>query len=711
MNDRDIVIEASGAGRIQTDKTWQVRFKVRVVESPAGAMMPEQAIARAYEGRGMLGSIARLERRELDRDGLIAFGRTLATLLLPDQPGSVDVYDLFIRSLDLVGPDAGLRLRLRLPPLLAALPWEYLYVERAGAPDSIDGFLALDPCIAIVRDEVQPTPGTLAPLEGDIRVVAAFASPDDLPPLNVEREASDLTQTLANQPGITLDLLMDATRDELLQHIAGASVFHFAGHGEFRREPGDAPGTYTGTGALALHDQRIDAEQLAVNLGAGGVQLAVLGGCHTGRRDDISVWSGIAPTLVRSRAQIPAVVANQFSISDRSAIAFSKHFYRALVGGRSIEEAVAVGRIAIYNENKHGRDWGVPVLYLRQGDGRLFAGATDPAIRDQARADAEVIANLRVREVAQGGYVTGAEIGKMRSGKALVTAVIDTVRGTAIGARIGGMGGGEVKVDENVDVVGPGGALVGAQIGNLGSAPGAPQTPSGDQPAARVTTIQQTTGAVGPGGTVVGSVEGGGAPLTIGGVHHHGAKVEGDNIIVGDIKDSSGVAIGRGARAEVRTVNTGGGDYAKGNIDKRQGIFVDKSGSLSAGKVTISDQMNISNVSGSILNIRSSLSDASQTISASPHGDAATKAELQALIAQLSAALQQAPLEKAADAEAVAETAKAAIDQATKAQPNRTLVQINANGLKQAAQNLAAVLPAVLPVAEKIAELVMRMTR
>lgn len=705
MNYHDMVIEASGAERIQTEKTWQVRFKVRVVESPAGAMTPEQAIARAYEGRGMLGSIARLERRELDRDGLIAFGRTLATLLLPDQPGSVNVYDLFIRSLDLAGPDAGLRLRLRLPPLLAALPWEYLYVERAGAPDSIDGFLALDPRIAIVRDEVQPTPGTLAPLEGDIKVVAAFASPEDLPLLNLEQEAGDLKQALAGQPGVTLDLLMDATRDELLQHIAGAGVFHFGGHGEYRRAPGDAPGTYTGMGALALHDQRMDAEQLAVNLGAGGVRLAVLSGCHTGRRDDISVWSGIAPALVRSRAQIPAVVANQFSISDRSAIAFSKHFYRALAGGRSIEEAVAVGRIAIYNENQHGRDWGVPVLYLRQGDGRLFAGATDPATRDQARADAEVIANLRVREVAQGGYVSGAEIGKMRSGKALVTAVIDTVHGAVIGARIGEMGGGEVKVDENVDVVGPGGTLVGAQIGNLGNAP---QTPPGDQPAARTTNIRQTTGAVGPGGTVIGSVEGG--------VHHHSKKVEGDHITTGDISGSSGVAIGRGARAEVRTVNTGGGDYAEGNIDKRQGIFGGEFhgpaiGALSAGKVAIGDQMNISNVSGSILNIKSSLSSVSQTIGASPRGDAATKAELQALIAQLSAVLQQAPPEKAADAEAVAETAKAAIDLATKAQPNRTLVQINADGLKQAAQNLAAVLPAVLPIAERIAELVMQMIR
>src|SRR6185436_12511454 len=48
----------------------------------------------------------------------------------------------------------------------------------------------------------------------------------------------------------------------------------------------------------------------------------------------------------------------------------------------------------------------------------------------------------------------------------------------------------------------------------------------------------------------------------------------GDNIRVGDITSSSGVAIGRGAHSSVRTVNTGGGDYAGRDIDKRTGTFV-----------------------------------------------------------------------------------------------------------------------------------------
>jgi hypothetical protein len=170
----------------------------------------------------------------------------------------------------------------------------------------------------------------------------------------------------------------------------------------------------------------------------------------------------------------------------------------------------------------------------------------------------------------------------------------------------------------------------------------------------------------------------------------------GDQIRTGDIS-GSGIAIGRVERAE-RNINTGGGDYAEGNIDKRKGNFVS------------GDQFNMSgNFSGAILNIKSTLSNVSQSIGAAAHGDDATKAELQALIAQLSAALEQVPAEQTADAEAVAETAKAAVEQATKEQPNQTLVKISAEGLKQAAQNLAAVLPAVLPLATRIAEAVQRM--
>jgi hypothetical protein len=172
---------------------------------------------------------------------------------------------------------------------------------------------------------------------------------------------------------------------------------------------------------------------------------------------------------------------------------------------------------------------------------------------------------------------------------------------------------------------------------------------------------------------------------------------QGDQITTGDIS-GSGIAIGRGARSTVRTVNTGGGDYAEGHIDKRKGTFV------SGDQFTMSG-----NVSGAMLNMKATLTNVSQSIGAAPQGDAAPKAQIQALIAQLSAELQKVPAEKVSEAEAVVETAKTAVEQATKAQPNKTMVQISVEGLQQAAQNLTAVLPTVLPLAERIAEVLQRM--
>ncbi|NCC34011.1 MAG: caspase family protein [Chloroflexia bacterium] len=192
------------------------------------------------------------------------------------------------------------------------------------------------------------------------------------------------------------------------------------------------------------------------------------------------------------------------------------------------------------------------------------------------------------------------------------------------------------------------------------------------------------------GNVTIGDVAGGNITKT--------EMTQGDRITTGDIS-GSGIAIGRGAQSSVRKIDTGGGDYAEGPLDKRTGTFV------SGDQFTMSGDF-----SGAMLNIKSTLTNVAQRIGAAPHGDAATKAQLQQLLAHLSATLQQVPPAHTGEAEAVAETAKTAVEQATKAQPNQTLVQISAEGLKQAAQNLAAVLPTVLPLATQIAEAVRRMS-
>jgi hypothetical protein len=463
----DFVVEAMDVQIEKKDKQRIGRFKVRVLDSPTRAMTVEQATPVEYDDKELQSALAQLDRRALDREGLVSLGRTLALLLFPpgqDKLGP-NVRDILAENLNTLGLDRGLRLRLRLPRSLAALPWEYVYVDRAGGGNGLDGFLALDPRIAIVRHETEALAAAGAPLAGDIKVVVALASAEGFAQLDLSQEQSDLEQAFEGNPALKPVFLPDATLSEILSNVDGAGVFHFAGHGTFEKQMGTTPGTFSGTGEIALDDRLVPAEQLEINLRGRGIRLAVLGGCETGRRDGFYTWSGIAPALVKG--EIPAVVANQFSITDKCAIAFSQHFYLALVGGLPIERAVSDGRIAAYNADKEGRDWGVPVLYLRSAKGELFAGAADPTVRQKAREAAEANVNIRVKEVAAGGEVLGAKVREMLGGK-LVTdiSVSGTVYGKVVGAIIDKLSGGNVKVNMNVGTVT--GSVIGIRLDELG---------------------------------------------------------------------------------------------------------------------------------------------------------------------------------------------------------------------------------------------------
>lgn len=468
----DMIIEASEYKQaLNAEKRWQSQFRVRTSQSPAGRMKPEESVDVTFDLIDLRDSLRELEMRNLNHQGLVALGRTLAMLLLPPTTKKKEIgtslRDLFRSSLIAIGKDDRLRLRLQLPSELSALPWEYIYVDKAGGGEGMDGFLALDPRIAIIRDEALTIPAHLPLITGDIKIIAALASNINLPPLNLAKEKTNLENALAGQAGVQLKFLKQATLDELQSALVNASVFHFAGHGVFVREMGEKPGTYTGTGGVAFEDQFVEAEQLGINLHHHGVRLAVLGGCETSRRDmGGSVWSGVGQALVK--AEIPAVVANQYSIQDKCAIAFSKRFYLALTGGLSIEAATSEGRIAAYNADIESRDWGVPVLYLRAADGQLFEGASDTKVRAVARAETEADISVHTKNVLAGGEVIGAEIADMLEGKLTArVAVSGTVSGNVTGMIIEGSGlrGMILNAEVNVQDVLDGGKVIGATIG------------------------------------------------------------------------------------------------------------------------------------------------------------------------------------------------------------------------------------------------------
>ncbi len=57
----------------------------------------------------------------------------------------------------------------------------------------------LDPRVVIIRHEVLPSPAPLPAATGPIKVVAALASGDNLPLLDLETEKSDLQEAFGEQ--------------------------------------------------------------------------------------------------------------------------------------------------------------------------------------------------------------------------------------------------------------------------------------------------------------------------------------------------------------------------------------------------------------------------------------------------------------------------------------------------------------------------------
>lgn len=362
-------------------------FRARVLSSSAGAMRSDET-QRTHIPAQLHQQLDALEHERLDAAGLQALGTDLGKLLFAAEPGK-----LLQSSLDKLAKDEGLRIRLRFDAQeLGRLPWEYAYLPPPGNREEsagIAGFLALDPRVSIVRQEVvaDTTFRISATASGEIRIAALLASPTEpgVDALDLTEEANILNSALEDLAEFDTDILQPGTVAQLEQALEKKpQVFHFAGHGDYRpRAGGDGS---EGILLLTAEDgggERFSIDKLGQNLRSRNVRLVVLAACKTAQRDAGNPWSAMAPALIRHG--IPAVVGMQYEIRDDNAIAFARAFYRTLARGRSIDESVTNGRLAILNRSAaDGRDWGVPALYLQGNESVLFPPPPGPYRRNTA---------------------------------------------------------------------------------------------------------------------------------------------------------------------------------------------------------------------------------------------------------------------------------------------------------------------------------------
>lgn len=148
------------------------------------------------------------------------------------------------------------------------------------------------------------------------------------------------------------------------------------------------------------------------------------------------------------------------------------------------------------------------------------------------------------------------------------------------------------------------------------------------------------------------------------------------------------------------------------DTDNSQNISITGSSKVSVGniehRVVGGDSIDMSgDFRGANVNVKSKLTNASQLVGALPNVNQSFKEQLQELLRHLDTELQQVPVEMANEADAVASLANDLVGKASEAKPNPMMIKITGEGLKQAAQSIAAIVPTALEIATKIATLVM----
>ena len=391
----------------------------------------------------------------------LVFGKLLADLLLPDEVRQV----MLDRLTQAQAQRKGLRLRLGLSGDLQRLPWEFMAVNRAGGEMTPQDFLAIDPHLSIVRQPASTLPVwdiETNPLD-KIRALVALASPDDQPPLDVERERTQLEKLFSGQSRVEARFVPHASPASLLDGTESIHLFHFAGHGIFTPVPiSTQPGKMEGHGELLLESEagytaRMDASELGIMLRSRHVRVALLGACHSAERDDLNQWSGIAEALLR--AGLGAVVGMQFAVKDTSAIAFAEKFYATLLAGMTIDEAVNAGRVTLASVQQDVRGLGTPVLYLRDTNGVVFPEMAALPAQD---AEQRGIAQTSQREYEK---TRGIAIGKIDLRRSQGAILNNTGAVTQHFGNIINTGGGKyVKEDRSTRIDTGGGTYIAGSV-------------------------------------------------------------------------------------------------------------------------------------------------------------------------------------------------------------------------------------------------------
>jgi hypothetical protein len=267
---------------------------------------------------------------------------------------------------------APLRLRLLLhPPAVAALPWESLYDRRRQQA------IGADPALALVRvaNRVGYV-GRARPLEARLPLKILVAAVDDPGGIDSRAEVDRIEESLAGLIPHKIQLVRLAGRFDIHTlrrhlHDKDPDVLHLITHGD-----PDGLLLWSAEGEPEL----VSGSQFQAMLRQiSSLKLVFLNACLAGQPDGRRPFADVAGRLLQTG--LPAVIAMQFEIADRSAASFAGFLYEALVSGDcpgAVDRAVNIARSNLYISAPHRLDYITPVLWLNTEDGIIFQLAAQP---------------------------------------------------------------------------------------------------------------------------------------------------------------------------------------------------------------------------------------------------------------------------------------------------------------------------------------------
>ncbi len=332
------------------------RTLLRVIDSPGGQAQGQ--VTGHLPDLEMMDTLTQLREHpgRVTVNQIKQFGRGLFQVLFTDQ----DIYGCYQRSLHLkTGESLRIMLRLNDVPELSELPWEYLY------DDDVDSFVALSTRTPLVRYIEVPTMKPSIRVETPLRILLVISNPTDYPSLDVQaeqRRVAESLKELTQQSLVEIMYLDTATLKQLRNALRENSfhIIHFIGHGDYVAASQRGGLLFEAEDGTA---DQVTAEALGTHLNDHrSLQLVLLNACEGARSSRTHLFAGVGQKLVQQG--VPAAIAMQFPLTDKSALVFSSELYSALVDGYTIEASITEARKAIESERENV-EWGTPVLFTR----------------------------------------------------------------------------------------------------------------------------------------------------------------------------------------------------------------------------------------------------------------------------------------------------------------------------------------------------------